>query len=166
MPSFDAQELAGWCEGGWDRMPIGPFCGVCTDTRALRPGELFVAIRGPNHDGHDFVAEAFARGAAGAMVEKGRSDLSAGSAPLLKVEDSLLGLRRMAQEYRRALKAEFVAVPGTSGHTAAREGLPAAGGPRGPAPAGRGRCVRTGATFWPSAGRWSWAFSASTPPRR
>ncbi|OQA24561.1 MAG: UDP-N-acetylmuramoyl-tripeptide--D-alanyl-D-alanine ligase [Verrucomicrobia bacterium ADurb.Bin345] len=121
MPSFDAQELAGWCEGGWDRMPIGPFCGVCTDTRALRPGELFVAIRGPNHDGHDFVAEAFARGAAGAMVEKGRSDLSAGSAPLLKVEDSLLGLRRMAQEYRRALKAEFVAVTGSSGKTTVKE---------------------------------------------
>ena len=44
--------------------------GVSIDSRSVQPGELFVALRGPNHDGHDFVAQALERGAA-AMVDRG-----------------------------------------------------------------------------------------------
>ncbi len=47
--------------------------GVSIDTRTLAAGDLFVALRGPNHDGHDFVAAAFERGAAAAMVDRDRS---------------------------------------------------------------------------------------------
>ncbi|MGD9388802.1 MAG: Mur ligase domain-containing protein, partial [Gammaproteobacteria bacterium] len=51
---------------------LGPdpgFAGVSTDTRTLARGELFVALRGPNHDGHEFVVQAAEAGAAGAVVD-------------------------------------------------------------------------------------------------
>ena len=54
----------GAAEGDWIAS------GVSIDTRAIEPGDLFTAIRGPNHDGHDHVADALAKGAAAAMVER------------------------------------------------------------------------------------------------
>lgn len=58
MPLFDAREVAGWSGGRWNAPPPDSFRGVCTDTRSLSGGELYLAIKGPNHDGHDFVAQA------------------------------------------------------------------------------------------------------------
>ena len=65
--------------------------GVSIDTRSLVAGDLFVALRGPNHDGHDFVAAALQRGAAAAMVYREIPQLPA-SSPLLVVADTLAGL--------------------------------------------------------------------------
>ena len=67
-PLWTAEELV-HASGG--TMPA-PFAatGVSIDTRTLRPGELFVALAGENRDGHQFVANALAKGAAGALVHR------------------------------------------------------------------------------------------------
>src|SRR5438874_9821680 len=65
--------------------------GVSIDTRSLAAGDLFVALRGPNHDGHDFVATALHRGACAAMVDRAIPGHPA-SSPLLVVADTLAGL--------------------------------------------------------------------------
>jgi len=92
--------------------------GVSIDTRTLAPGDLFVALKDAR-DGHDFVAEAFAKGAAGAMVSR---DLDA-AAPLLKVDDTLAALTQLGEFSRARAKARVVAVTGSVGKTTTKEML-------------------------------------------
>src|SRR5438876_10054750 len=73
--------------------------GVSIDTRSLSAGDLFVALRGPNHDGHDFVAAALARGAAAAVVDRDIPDLPM-AAPLLRIADTLAGLAALGAAAR------------------------------------------------------------------
>src|SRR5260370_17739114 len=63
---------------------------ICTDTRALSPGCLFIALKGERFDGHEFVAEAARRGAAAAIVERGRASAFSHSRGLLFEVDSTL----------------------------------------------------------------------------
>jgi len=101
---------------------LAPFdaVGVSIDTRTLRPGELFVALQGET-DGHAFVAEALARGAAGAMVH--RTDGLPGDAPLLVVEDTLVGLHALGLAGRARFSGRMVAVTGSVGKTTTKEML-------------------------------------------
>jgi UDP-N-acetylmuramoyl-tripeptide--D-alanyl-D-alanine ligase len=92
--------------------------GISIDTRTLKPGDLFVALRDVR-DGHDFVAEAMAKGAAGAMVS--RDVPRAG--PLLRVDDTLVGLTRLAEFARARSRAKIVAVTGSVGKTTTKEML-------------------------------------------
>ena len=92
--------------------------GVSIDTRTLVPGDLFVALKDAR-DGHDFVAEAFAKGAAGAMVSR---DV-AGVGPLLLVDDTLAGLPRLGEFSRARGAAKIVAVTGSVGKTTTKEML-------------------------------------------
>jgi UDP-N-acetylmuramoyl-tripeptide--D-alanyl-D-alanine ligase len=95
------------------------------DTRSLRPGELFVAIRGDRFDGHEFVAAALAAGAVGAVVtatpalaEAG----TAGAAPLLiQVADTTRALQDAAREVRRRAGATVIAITGSAGKTTTKE---------------------------------------------
>jgi UDP-N-acetylmuramoyl-tripeptide--D-alanyl-D-alanine ligase len=96
--------------------------GISIDTRTLKPGDLFVALRGPNHDGNDFAAAALARGAAAAMVDRRVCGLPAGAA-LLRVADTLDGLRALAAAARRRSGARIVGVTGSVGKTATKEAL-------------------------------------------
>ncbi len=92
--------------------------GVSIDTRTLRPGDLFVALEGENRDGHAFVADALARGAAGALVHRCTSE-----GPLLQVADTLEGLRRLAAFARARFAGRLVAVTGSVGKTTTKEML-------------------------------------------
>jgi len=93
--------------------------GVSIDTRSLAPGDLFVALRGENGDGHRFVSDALAKGAAGAMVHK----IVPGASRLLRVDDTLAALARLGG-YARALFAGLVvAVTGSVGKTTTKEML-------------------------------------------
>lgn len=96
--------------------------GVAIDSRSLRPGDLFVAIRGLRVDGHAFVADAFARGAAAALVAVPPSEPPAG-APLIVVDDTLAALNRLAQYARRRTAARIVGVTGSVGKTGVKEAL-------------------------------------------
>ncbi|OIR09983.1 UDP-N-acetylmuramoyl-tripeptide--D-alanyl-D-alanine ligase [mine drainage metagenome] len=105
--------------------------GVSIDSRAVAPGDLFVALAGPHHDGHDYVAQALADGAAAALVHKIPAGLPA-DAPLLLVEDTLDGLVALAAAARARSGAKVVAVTGSVGKTSTKEMLKLAleaGGP-------------------------------------
>ena len=96
--------------------------GVSIDTRSLSAGDLFVALRGPNHDGHDFVAAALARGAAAAVVDRDIPDLPM-TAPLLRVADTLAGLAALGAAARERSNARVIAVTGSVGKTGTKEAL-------------------------------------------
>lgn len=100
----------------------GPaFTGVSTDSRSLRPGELFVALEGPNFDGHAFLEAAHGGGAAGAVVRQEVGAPPAEGLPLYPVEDTLEALGALARYRRRALEARVVGITGSSGKTTAKE---------------------------------------------
>jgi len=90
---------------------------VSTDTRSLVPGALFVAIPGDRFDGNDFVPEAQAKGAAGALVSR----LAASELPQIEVRDSRRALGAMAHAWRASFSIPIVAVTGSSGKTTVKE---------------------------------------------
>ena len=96
--------------------------GVSIDTRSLRPGDLFVALRGESRDGHAFVAEALARGAAAALVGS-RPPGVAADAPLLEVGDTLAGLEALGRAARTRSAARIAAGTGSVGKTGTKEAL-------------------------------------------
>jgi UDP-N-acetylmuramoyl-tripeptide--D-alanyl-D-alanine ligase len=105
--------------------------GISIDSRTLEKGDLFVAIRGPNFDAHDFIDEAFAHGAAAALVSRIPRDHKKEDAPLLIVEDTYSGLRRLARAARQRSNAKRVAITGSVGKTSTKEALAAALKPSG-----------------------------------
>lgn len=112
--------------------PSGPFIasGVSIDSRTIEPGDLFVALKGPQFDGHDFLAPAFARGAAGAVVSREVSGLPAGT-PCVVVADTLVALNGLARAARRRTSAAVVAITGSVGKTGTKELLARALGGQG-----------------------------------
>jgi UDP-N-acetylmuramoyl-tripeptide--D-alanyl-D-alanine ligase len=95
------------------------FEGVSTDTRSLARGSLFVALRGENFDGHEFLARAAEQGARAAIVDRIPSD----APPLLyfRVPDTLAALGRMGRYWRRQVGGRVVAITGTNGKTSTKE---------------------------------------------
>jgi UDP-N-acetylmuramoyl-tripeptide--D-alanyl-D-alanine ligase len=108
----DAQLLSG--------DPAATVASVCTDSRALKPGDLFVALRGENFDGHRFLADATKLGAAGCVAEEAPSDLPPGFA-VLQVRDTLTALQQIATNYRRSLSLKVVAITGSNGKTSTKD---------------------------------------------
>jgi UDP-N-acetylmuramoyl-tripeptide--D-alanyl-D-alanine ligase len=103
--------------------PDARFDGVSTDTRSLQRGDLFVALRGERFDGHDFLQQAAAAGAAGAVVDRkhgGRSPL-----PAIVVEDSKRALGDLARHWRARFSPVLIALTGSNGKTTVKEMLAA-----------------------------------------
>ena len=88
---------------------------VSTDSRKLKKGSLFVALKGDNFDGHDYVNEALASGASAAMVNKETKVGLESNLPLIKVEDTLVGLQDLARSYRSSLEVTGIGVTGSNG---------------------------------------------------
>jgi len=117
--------LAGAVAGEWQPAPPEPqttFAGVCTDSRTIQPGALFIALRGERFEGHEYVKDALQKGAAAAMVA--RDALLANiDTPLLVVDDTLAALQQMARTWRDALRennCKVIAVAGSNGKTTTR----------------------------------------------
>jgi UDP-N-acetylmuramoyl-tripeptide--D-alanyl-D-alanine ligase len=105
------------------------FEAVSTDTRSIRPGDLFIALKGENFDGAKFVANALKTGAVAAVVstqgyEQIRSILDLQS-PILIVEDTRLALGRLAAHWRAQFDIPLVAITGSNGKTTVKEMLAA-----------------------------------------
>ncbi len=100
------------------------FRGVGIDHRTIGAGDLFVAIRGARHDGHSFVPGAVARGAAGALVARGRgaelAPLVPGT-PLIEVDDTVAALAALAAGWRRKFSLPVVGVTGSVGKSSTKE---------------------------------------------
>ena len=95
------------------------YAGVSTDSRTVSEGDLYVALVGDRFDGHDFVADAFAKGAAGAVVSKPSAGDPAGT--FYPVDDTLDALGRLAAWRRKKIDAPVVAITGSSGKTTTKE---------------------------------------------
>lgn len=119
-PLWTAEDAAA-ATGGRTTAPWSA-TGVSIDTRTLAPGDLFVALEGPNHDAHRFIPDALAKGAA-AVVATALPDGTSENAPALIVEDTLTALRDLARAARRRTKARVVAVTGSVGKTGTKEAL-------------------------------------------
>lgn len=121
MPAqFSAEEIMDIAEA---RLAAGmmhdQFGAICADTRRLCEGDWFVALPGDRFDGHDFLGDAFAQGAAGAIVEE-RTAYPLGNQqfPLLAVDDPGKAYRMLAKNWRRRINPYVIAVTGSSGKTA------------------------------------------------
>jgi UDP-N-acetylmuramoyl-tripeptide--D-alanyl-D-alanine ligase len=100
--------------------------GYSIDSRTVAAGELFFAVRGERHDGHDFVATAIERGAVAAVVSRARiatlPDVAL-AVPLLITEDPLIALQALAAHVRRQWGKRVVAVTGSAGKTTTKEAI-------------------------------------------
>lgn len=94
--------------------------GWSVDSRTVRPGELFFALKGPRYDGHDFVGEALARGAVGAVVER---PLEGAGGPLLVVVDTQRALEAAAAWARDRFQGRVIAVTGSAGKTTTKDAI-------------------------------------------
>ena len=99
----------------------GPVRSLSTDSRSTHPGDLFVAIRGENLDGHQFVNDAFVHGAVGAIVEEKWTGKMPPDFVLLRVRDPLLAYQQIAARYRRSLGLKVVAITGSNGKTSTKD---------------------------------------------
>ncbi len=94
--------------------------GVSIDSRTVGKGDLFIAIKGENFDGHDFVADALQKGAAAAVVSKIPTGVTEKS-PLLIVKDTFEGLKSLGSFSRARTKAKIIGVTGSVGKTSTKE---------------------------------------------
>jgi UDP-N-acetylmuramoyl-tripeptide--D-alanyl-D-alanine ligase len=94
------------------------YTGVSTDSRQIEAGQLYVALVGDSFDGHDFVGDALAKGARGAVVSRPQ-DVTGGH--VYRVDDTLVALGALASYRRRALRAPVVAITGSSGKTTTKD---------------------------------------------
>ena len=95
------------------------FGAVSSDSRTIEAGALFVALRGERFDGHDHVAQAIERGAAGVLVS--RPVAASGSATVIEVADTLVALQALARDIRRRSGATVIAITGSAGKTSTKE---------------------------------------------
>jgi UDP-N-acetylmuramoyl-tripeptide--D-alanyl-D-alanine ligase len=118
MPTFAAEKLATWTGGTWSPFPGAAITGFNQDTRALNPGQMFVALRTDKRDGHDFLGEAQVRGASAALVSR---LVTGESLPQLQVADPLAAFQRVAREHRREFHHPVVGVTGSVGKTSTKD---------------------------------------------
>eukprot|EP01022_Parablepharisma_sp_SALTPOND_P024758 TRINITY_DN5546_c0_g1_i4.p2 TRINITY_DN5546_c0_g1~~TRINITY_DN5546_c0_g1_i4.p2 ORF type:complete len:466 (+),score=258.96 TRINITY_DN5546_c0_g1_i4:1037-2434(+) len=118
--SFVAQAMGAPLPAG---CPEAAFSGVSTDSRSVGQGQLFVALVGPNFDGHDYVAAALEAGAAGAVVRQGFSLPGEAGACLFEVPDTLAALGDLAAAWRQEHSALVAAITGSNGKTTTKEML-------------------------------------------
>jgi UDP-N-acetylmuramoyl-tripeptide--D-alanyl-D-alanine ligase len=119
--NFSPAEAERWTGGAWEPAAPAGIDGVSHDTRTLGVGALYVAIKGPRFDGHDFLAQAFAQGACAAMVARGRELPAADGRCLLRVDDTTAALSKLAAGYRAKIAPLIVAVTGSVGKSTVKE---------------------------------------------
>ncbi|MFN3892221.1 MAG: UDP-N-acetylmuramoylalanyl-D-glutamyl-2,6-diaminopimelate--D-alanyl-D-alanine ligase [Beijerinckiaceae bacterium] len=103
-------------------LPAGVL-GVSIDSRTIEPGDLFIAIKGENSDGHDYVRAAFEKGAAACVVDEDHAAQLAGAGPLYIVKDTQAAMERLGAASRYRSRAWICAVTGSVGKTSTKEAL-------------------------------------------
>ena len=94
---------------------------VSTDSRTIKPGELFVALRGENFEGHDFIKSAAKAGASGALVDVNWTGSVPNNFALLRAADTLKAYQTLAANYRRSLALKVLAITGSNGKTSTKD---------------------------------------------
>ncbi len=121
MADFTVAEVCtatkGLSRGG---MEGARFQGVCTDTRTVQPGNLFIALTGERFDGHEFIRQAIEKGAAGVVISKQVVALPEGIAVIV-VENTLKALQDLAQFHRRRFQIPVIVITGSNGKTTTKD---------------------------------------------
>jgi UDP-N-acetylmuramoyl-tripeptide--D-alanyl-D-alanine ligase len=124
---LEIQRATGAVYGGSGELLVN---GVCTDTRAMRPGSLFIALRGEKFDAHTFISQAANEGAAAALVDQSTVDLPLIDLPLgfpiLRVADTRRAMGDLAKYVRQILDGTVIAVAGSNGKTSTKHLIQAA----------------------------------------
>ena len=115
-----ARAVGGRLRGADPQAEIGR---VAIDTRGVQPGDFFVALRGARFDGHDFVVDAFSRGAAAALVRSGFAAPGAPPGAFVEVADTTRALQDLARAVRVASGARVVAITGSAGKTTTKDAI-------------------------------------------
>ncbi len=118
MPTFPPAQLATVTAGHWTALPSTEIRGFTQDTRLLAPGQMFVALRTEKRDGHDFLAEAAARGASAALVSRA---LPGSPLPQLIVADPLTAFQAIASTHRAAFTGPVIGISGSAGKTSTKD---------------------------------------------
>jgi UDP-N-acetylmuramoyl-tripeptide--D-alanyl-D-alanine ligase len=122
MEARSLKQIAELCGGEFVRgVAEATVTRVCTDTRSLQPGDLFFALRGEHFDGHAFLAEAAARGAAGLVAERAGIPAEMPPCGVIVVPNSRQALGRLAARNRAAFGLPVIAVAGSNGKTSTKE---------------------------------------------
>ena len=135
--AFTFGELAAWTSKPWKiiegasstcfqslekykgcRLSLLPILGISHDTRTLKKGDVYIAIKGANHDGHDFVEQAVEKGAAGLIVER---EFPRIGKPQLIVPDTMVALWQMAAGARSTWTGTVIGITGSVGKTTVKE---------------------------------------------
>jgi UDP-N-acetylmuramoyl-tripeptide--D-alanyl-D-alanine ligase len=131
--SWVLEAVSGRTRAGTRGLPGVEIRGVSTDSREIREGDLFVALSGPNHDGHDHVGTALDRGAAAVVTSRDVRNLGGHrDRPVIRVSDTRAALGRLARRYRQELTATIVAVTGSNGKTTVKDMIAHLAEPVGP----------------------------------
>jgi UDP-N-acetylmuramoyl-tripeptide--D-alanyl-D-alanine ligase len=121
MDSTPLSQIATWSRGRLTGgNPAATVTTISSDSRSLKAGDLFIAIRGEKFDGHDFLAEAARLGAVGAIVEKHTSGLPSSFA-LIIVADAVRSLQWLATAYRGTLPLTALCITGSNGKTSTKD---------------------------------------------
>jgi len=117
MPTFLPDQLATWTGGRWTTQPVAPLTGFTIDTRQLRTGQIFIALKTDKRDGHDFLVVAEGAGASAAIVAAPNPRIKL---PQLVVADPLKAFQAIAREHRRAFRGPVIGISGSAGKTSTK----------------------------------------------
>ena len=121
VDALTLSEIADMCGGILQAASSGATVRrISKDTRTLVPGDLYLALHGESHDGNIYAKTAAERGAAGAILDAAPVDLPAGF-PVIRVDDTLAALHRLAAAWRDRLALKVACVTGSSGKTSTKE---------------------------------------------
>ncbi|MCM8767211.1 MAG: UDP-N-acetylmuramoyl-tripeptide--D-alanyl-D-alanine ligase [Candidatus Omnitrophica bacterium] len=119
MEKVRLSQIIQWCKGKVNKKFKDFFIeGISTDSRQIKKGEIFIALKGEKYDGHNFLEEAFKKGAFAAIVSenyKGNSGL------LIRVKEPLYALGEICKNYRIKLNMQVIAITGSDGKTTTKE---------------------------------------------
>ncbi|MGG2056755.1 UDP-N-acetylmuramoyl-tripeptide--D-alanyl-D-alanine ligase [Lysinibacillus pakistanensis] len=114
------KQLAAWLNDGVPAFGDTEVTGISIDTRTIQQGDLFVPFRGEQTNGHEFVMQAFEKGAGASLWQKDEPNPPQ-DVPLLFVDDPELALQQMAHAYRSEHKAKFIGITGSNGKTSTKD---------------------------------------------
>src|SRR5437764_4788965 len=119
LSSLQIAELSGAkLEQGDGKIPVER---ISTDSRTIKEGELFVALRGEKFDGHKFVEATAEAGAAGAIVDLKWNGKVPSKFVIIRADDTLLAYQKLAANYRKALSIKVLAITGSNGKTSTKD---------------------------------------------
>ncbi|MBN2382708.1 alanine racemase [bacterium] len=123
-PRITIEQVAAITGGRWlSRAEQCNVAGFSTDSRLLRPGELFIALHGKQFDGNDYAVEAQSRGACGVVISRISEGWTTLSGNVIRVDDSVAALQALAGAYRQLFPIKALGITGSTGKTIVKDML-------------------------------------------